>query len=91
MVIDPGVALRGDRWFLSRSIITSGPPASITASPWPNYAGWAVVGAISLIILLLSADCRRTSAPDMATHRLLWAQAFTTVLIFNPARHLLDR
>lgn len=48
MVIDP-VALRGDRWFLGK-IYYYPDPGTHFGVPLANYAGWAVVGLISLAI-----------------------------------------
>jgi len=48
MVIDP-VALRGDRWFLGK-IYYYPDPGTHFGVPLANYAGWAVVGLISLSI-----------------------------------------
>jgi len=48
MVIDP-VALRGDRWFLGK-IYYYPDPGRHFGVPFANYAGWAVVGLISLAI-----------------------------------------
>ncbi len=48
MVIDP-VALRGDRWFLGK-IYYYPDPGWHFGVPFANYAGWAVVGLISLAI-----------------------------------------
>lgn len=48
MVIDP-VALRGDRWFLGK-IYYYPDPGLHFGVPMANYAGWAVVGLISLAV-----------------------------------------
>ena len=48
MVIDP-VALRGDRWFLGK-IYYYPDPGTHFGVPLANYAGWAIVGLISLAI-----------------------------------------
>ncbi|MEQ1794629.1 MAG: carotenoid biosynthesis protein [Nitrospira sp.] len=48
MVIDP-VALRGDRWFLGK-IYYYPDPGTHFGVPLANYAGWAVVGLISLAV-----------------------------------------
>ncbi|ULA64106.1 MAG: conserved membrane protein of unknown function [Nitrospira sp.] len=48
IVIDP-VALRGDRWFLGK-IYYYPDPGTHFGVPLANYAGWAVVGLISLAI-----------------------------------------
>ena len=87
MVIDP-VALRGDRWFLGK-IYYYPDPGVHYGVPMANYAGWAVVGAISLLIYfpldrrLASALPPQTPSP---THRLLLgAGLYYGVLIFNLA------
>lgn len=87
MVIDP-VALRGDRWFLGK-IYYYPDPGVHYGVPMANYAGWAVVGAISLLIYfpldrrLASALPRQTPS---STHRLLLgAGLYYGVLIFNLA------
>lgn len=87
MVIDP-VALRGDRWFLGK-IYYYPDPGVHYGVPMANYAGWAVVGAISLLIYF--ALDRRLSQPLPAhlpstTHRLLLGVGlYYGVLLFNLA------
>lgn len=87
MVIDP-VALRGDRWFLGK-IYYYPDPGVHYGVPMANYAGWAVVGAISLLIYF-PFDRRLASAlppqTPSSTHRLLLgAGLYYGVLIFNLA------
>lgn len=87
MVIDP-VALRGDRWFLGK-IYYYPDPGVHYGVPMANYVGWAVVGAISLL-LYFPLD-RRLADPlpqhtPSTTHRLLLgAGLYYGVLIFNLA------
>lgn len=59
MVIDP-VTLRGNRWFLGK-IYYYPEPGVHFGVPIANYVGWAVVGALSL--LLYTPLDRRLSAP----------------------------
>ncbi|WHZ23307.1 MAG: hypothetical protein OJF47_002419 [Nitrospira sp.] len=85
MVIDP-VALRGDRWFLGKIYYYPDPGVHFGV-PMANYVGWAVVGAISLLLYfpldrrlgeLLPAHHLTT------THRLLLgAGLYYGVLAFN--------
>ena len=87
MVIDP-VALRGDRWFLGK-IYYYPDPGVHYGVPMANYAGWAVVGAISLL-LYFPLDRRLPSAlppqTPSTTHRLLLGVGlYYGVLIFNLA------
>jgi putative membrane protein len=87
MVIDP-VALRGDRWFLGKIYYYPDPGVHFGV-PIANYIGWAVVGAISLLIYFpldrrLSASLPRHTIP--ITHRLLLgAGLYYGVLAFNLA------
>ncbi len=87
MVIDP-VALRGDRWFLGK-IYYYPDPGVHYGVPMANYVGWAVVGAISLLIYF-PLD-RRLGAPlpphtPSTTHRLLLGVGlYYGVLVFNLA------
>ncbi len=85
MVIDP-VALRGDRWFLGKIYYYPDPGVHFGV-PIANYAGWAVVGAISLW-LYFPLD-RRLHSPlpshrPSTTHRLLpGVGLYYGVLAFN--------
>ncbi|MCC2643596.1 MAG: conserved rane protein of unknown function [Nitrospira sp.] len=87
MVIDP-VALRGDRWFLGK-IYYYPVPGLHFGVPIANYAGWAVVGTISLL-LYFPLD-RRVRSPlpahqSSTTHRLLLGGGlYYGVLAFNLA------
>lgn len=87
MVIDP-VALRGDQWFLGK-IYYYPDPGVHYGVPMANYIGWAVVGAISLLIYF-PLD-RRLDDPLPAhrpstTHRLLLGGGlYYGVLAFNLA------
>jgi putative membrane protein len=87
MVIDP-VALRGDRWFLGK-IYYYPDPGTHFGVPVANYAGWAVVGLISLSIYF-SLDRRLPAqpehAPDSVTRKLLLGIGlYYGVLAFNLA------
>ena len=87
MVIDP-VALHGDRWFLGK-IYYYPDPGIHYGVPMANYAGWAVVGAISLL-MYFPLDRRLTSSlpsqTPSTTHRLLLGVGlYYGVLIFNLA------
>ena len=85
MVIDP-VALRGDRWFLGK-IYYYPEPGVHFGVPMANYVGWAVVGAISLL-LYFPLD-RRLRAPLPSHHPattprlLLGGGLYYGVLAFN--------
>ena len=84
MVIDP-VALRGDRWFLGKIYFYLDPGVHFGV-PMANYVGWAVVGAISLL-LYFPLD-RRLAAPLPVDHPstrrlLLGAGLYYGVLAFN--------
>jgi len=83
MVIDP-VALRGDRWFLGKIYYypDSGWHFGV---PIANYAGWAVVGLISLAIYFpLERRLPALSLPPSVTPRLLLgAGLYYGVLAFN--------
>lgn len=87
MVIDP-VALRGDRWFLGK-IYYYPDPGVHYGVPLANYVGWAVVGAISLLIYFpLDRRLAPTLPPQTpsTTHRLLLGVGlYYGVLIFNLA------
>ena len=87
MVIDP-VALRGDRWFLGKIYYYPNPGVHYGV-PMANYAGWAVVGAISLFIYFPLDRRLATTLPAQTpstTHRLLLgAGLYYGVLIFNLA------
>lgn len=87
MVIDP-VALRGDRWFLGK-IYYYPEPGMHFGVPIANYVGWAVVGALSL--LLYTPLDRRLFVP-IPHHRpsttavlLLGCGLYYGVLAFNLA------
>lgn len=87
MVIDP-VALRGDRWFLGK-IYYYPDPGTHFGVPLANYAGWAVVGLISLAIyfplerrLPEQAFARSIS---ITPRLLLGVGLYYGVLIFNLA------
>jgi uncharacterized membrane protein len=87
MVIDP-LALRGDRWFLGK-IYYYPDPGTHFGVPLANYAGWAVVGLISLS-LYFASDRRLTALPavpsDSVTRRLLLGVGlYYGVLTFNLA------
>ncbi len=84
MVIDP-VALRGDRWFLGKIYFYPHPGVHFGV-PMANYAGWAMVGAISLL-LYFPLD-RRLAAPLPENHStirrlLLGVGLYYGVLAFN--------
>jgi len=83
MVIDP-VALRGDRWFLGK-IYQYTDPGIHFGVPLTNYAGWAVVGLISLAIYFPIE--RRLSAlsppPSVTPHLLLGVGLYHGILAFN--------
>lgn len=85
MVIDP-VALRGDRWFLGK-IYYYPDPGVHYGVPLANYVGWAVVGAMSLLIYF-PLDRRLPAAlppqTPSVTHRLLpGVGLYYGVLLFN--------
>jgi putative membrane protein len=87
MVIDP-VALRGDRWFLGK-IYYYPDPGWHFGVPFANYAGWAVVGLISLTIYF-PIDRRLpalNSLPSIITtpRLLLGVGLYYGVLAFNLA------
>jgi putative membrane protein len=85
MVIDP-VALQGHRWFLGRIYFYPEPGVHFGV-PIANYAGWAVVGAISLA-LYVPLD-RHLPQPALAPDRsatgalLLGCGLYYGVLLFN--------
>ncbi|MGH7180526.1 MAG: carotenoid biosynthesis protein [Nitrospiraceae bacterium] len=83
MVIDP-VALRGDRWFLGK-IYHYTDPGIHFGVPLTNYAGWVVVGLISLAIYFPIE--RRLSAlsppPSVTPHLLLGVGLYHGILAFN--------
>ena len=87
MVIDP-VALRGDRWFLGRIYYYPDPGVHFGV-PIANYIGWAVVGALSLLIYFPIDRTLRVPIPDhhgSATGRiLLGCGLYYGVLAFNLA------
>ncbi len=87
MVIDP-VALRGDRWFLGK-IYYYPDPGTHFGVPLANYAGWAVVGLMSLP-LYFALDRRlpaipTPSSPDITQRLLLGVGLYYGVLLFNVA------
>ncbi len=87
MVIDP-VALRGDRWFLGK-IYYYPDPGTHFGVPLANYAGWAVVGFISLS-LYFALDRRLPAGPTPPAHAitqglLLGVGLYYGVLAFNLA------
>jgi putative membrane protein len=83
MVIDP-VALRGERWFLGK-IYHYTDPGIHFGVPLTNYAGWIVVGLISLAIYFPIE--RRLSAlstpPSVTPHLLLGVGLYHGILAFN--------
>ena len=83
MVIDP-VALRGDRWFLSK-IYYYPDPGRHFGVPFANYVGWAVVGLISLAIYFpLDRRLLPLSPPQPITQNLLLGIGlYYGVLAFN--------
>lgn len=83
MVIDP-VALQGDRWFLGK-IYFYPDPGWHFGVPMANYAGWAVVGLISLAIYFpLDRRLPPLAVAQPATPRiLLGAGLYYGVLAFN--------
>ncbi len=85
MVIDP-VALRGDRWFLGKIYYYPDPGVHFGV-PMANYAGWAVVGLISLLIYFPLDRRLRAPLPEhrpSSTHRLLLGGGlYYGVLAFN--------
>lgn len=85
MVIDP-VALRGDRWFLGKIYYYPDPGVHFGV-PMANYVGWAVVGAISLVLYFPLDRRLRDPVPKpdhFTTHRLLLgAGLYYGVLAFN--------
>jgi len=85
MVIDP-IALRGDRWFLGKLYYYAEGGAHFGV-PLSNYAGWMVVGLISLAIYF-PLDRRLPPLPVRrkvaTTHRtLLGVGLYYGVLLFN--------
>ena len=87
MVIDP-VALRGDRWFLGK-IYYYPDPGTHFGVPLANYAGWAVVGLMSLP-LYFALDRRlpaipTQSSPNITQRILLGVGLYYGVLAFNMA------
>ncbi|MBI4002069.1 MAG: carotenoid biosynthesis protein [Nitrospira defluvii] len=85
MVIDP-VALRGDRWFLGKIYYYPDPGVHFGV-PIANYVGWAVVGAISLLLYFPLDRRLRSPLPShrpSMTHRLLLGVGlYYGVLAFN--------
>ena len=83
MVIDP-LALRGDRWFLGK-IYNYHDPGLHFGVPLSNYAGWAVVGLISLAMYFpLDRHIPALSLPLSVTPQLLLGVGlYYGVLIFN--------
>ncbi len=87
MVIDP-VALRGDQWFLGK-IYYYPEPGMHFGVPIANYIGWAIVGALSLLIYFPIERRLRVPIPDhqgSTTGRiLLGCGLYYGVLAFNLA------
>lgn len=83
MVIDP-VALRGDRWFLGK-IYYYPDPGWHFGVPFANYAGWAIVGLISLAIYFpMDRRLAALSSPHPTTQKLLLGIGlYYGVLAFN--------
>jgi putative membrane protein len=83
MVIDP-IALRGDRWFLGK-IYYYPDPGWHFGVPAANYAGWAVVGLISLALYFpLERRLPALSPPPSITPLLLLGVGlYYGVLAFN--------
>ena len=85
MVIDP-VALRGDRWFLGK-IYYYPDPGTHFGVPLANYAGWAVVGLISLSIYFrFDRGIPEPAFPadhSVTTRLLLGVGLYYGVLAFN--------
>ena len=83
MVIDP-VALRGDRWFLGK-IYHYADPGIHFGVPLTNYAGWIVVGFISLAIYFpLERRLPDLSLPPSVTpHILVGVGLYHGILAFN--------
>lgn len=85
MVIDP-VALRGDRWFLGK-IYYYPDPGWHFGVPIANYAGWAVVGLISLAIYFPMdrrlPDVHPRPPVRVTRHLLLGVGLYYGVLVFN--------
>ncbi|MET0514135.1 MAG: carotenoid biosynthesis protein [Nitrospiraceae bacterium] len=85
MVIDP-VALRGDRWFLGK-IYYYPEPGVHFGVPIANYVGWAMVGALSLLVYFPMDRKLGVPIPDdqgSATGRiLLGCGLYYGVLAFN--------
>ena len=87
MVIDP-LALRGDRWFLGK-IYYYPEPGTHFGVPLANYAGWAVVGLVSLSLYFVW-DRRLPALPAVPSHLvtrrlLLGVGLYYGVLAFNLA------
>jgi uncharacterized membrane protein len=85
MVIDP-LALRGDRWFLGQ-IYYYPDPGIHFGVPLANYAGWAVVGLVSLSIYF-ACDRRLPDLTGCSSHTvtrrlLLGVGLYYGVLVFN--------
>jgi uncharacterized membrane protein len=83
MVIDP-VALRGDRWFLGKIYYYPDPGVHFGV-PLANYAGWAVVGFLSLAMYIpLEKRLSPLSPIPSVTPRLLMGVGlYYGVLVFN--------
>ncbi|MBH0199678.1 MAG: carotenoid biosynthesis protein [Nitrospira sp.] len=83
MVIDP-VALRGDRWFLGKIYFYPDPGVHFGV-PFANYAGWAVVGILSLALYFpLERRLPALSLPASVTPPvLLGVGLYYGVLAFN--------
>lgn len=83
MVIDP-VALRGERWFLG-NIYHYTDPGIHFGVPLTNYAGWIVVGLISLAIYfpIERRLCALSTPPSVTPHLLLGVGLYHGILAFN--------
>jgi putative membrane protein len=85
MVIDP-VALRGDRWFLGKIYYYPNPGIHFGV-PVANYVGWAMVGAVSLLIYFCLD--RRLPEPGRRSDRsvtndiLMGCGLYYSILLFN--------
>jgi putative membrane protein len=84
MVIDP-VALRGSRWFLGQIYFYPDPGVHFGV-PLANYAGWAVVGALSLALYVpldRHLPPAQASGQSVTGAVLLGCSLYYGVLLFN--------